>query len=34
VDEYGFPGVAYHEVTNQRSWRTMLDLFQEVLTPA
>ena len=26
----GVPGIEYHEVTNQRSWEAMLDLFREV----
>lgn len=25
----GFPGVAYHRPTDERSWRAMLDLFEE-----
>jgi dienelactone hydrolase len=29
--EFGFPGVAYHELTDQRSWRAMLDVFTEKL---
>jgi dienelactone hydrolase len=26
----GVPGIAYHELTDQRSWEAMLDLFREV----
>ncbi|MDH4074797.1 MAG: dienelactone hydrolase family protein, partial [Acidimicrobiia bacterium] len=26
----GVPGIEYHELTNQRSWEAMLDLFREV----
>lgn len=26
----GMPGIAYHEPTDQRSWRSMLDLFAEL----
>lgn len=29
--ESSFPGVAYHRPTDERSWRAMLDLFDEVL---
>jgi hypothetical protein len=29
--DLGFPGVEYHEPTDRRSWRSMLDLFDEVL---
>jgi dienelactone hydrolase len=28
----GIPGIAYHEPTDRRSWRAMLDLFDETLT--
>jgi hypothetical protein len=27
----GIPGVAYHQPTDERSWRAMLDLFDERL---
>jgi len=27
------PGIAYHEATDRRSWRAMLDLFDEVFGP-
>jgi dienelactone hydrolase len=30
----GFPGVAYHQLTDERSWRAMLDFFDERLGPA
>ena len=30
---YGIPGLEYHELTAARSWRAMLDLFDEVLMP-
>ena len=26
----GMPGIRYHEPTDRRSWRAMLDLFDEV----
>jgi dienelactone hydrolase len=26
----GMKGVEYHELTDQRSWRAMVDVFQEV----
>jgi len=29
----GFPGVAYHQATDERSWRAMLDFFDERLGP-
>jgi len=29
----GFPGVAYHQPTDDRSWRAMLDFFDERLGP-
>jgi dienelactone hydrolase len=29
----GFPGVAYHQPTDERSWRAMLDFFDERLGP-
>ncbi len=29
----GRPGFAYHELTNRRAWRAMLDLFDEVFSP-
>ena len=25
----GFSGIAYHQLTDERSWRAMLDLFEE-----
>ena len=25
-----FPGIAYHEATDRRSWQAMVDLFNEV----
>lgn len=35
VDEFGIPGVAFDEAAERRSWRAMLDLFEERLgTPA
>ena len=30
----GFPGVAYHQPTDARTWRAMLDFFDERLGPA
>ncbi len=30
VDRAAMPGVAYHEATDRRSWRAMVDLFDEV----
>ena len=30
----GIPGVAYHQPTDERSWRAMLDFFDERLGPA
>ena len=33
VDAMGIPGFAYHQKTDERSWRTMRDLFDEVLGP-
>ena len=33
VGQLGRPGFDYHEVTDQRSWRAMLDLFGEVFGP-
>jgi len=30
ADERGMPGLAYHRPTDERSWRAMLDLFDEV----
>ncbi|MDZ4867430.1 MAG: dienelactone hydrolase family protein [Alphaproteobacteria bacterium] len=33
VDAMNIPGFAYHEATDKRSWRTMRDLFDEVLGP-
>lgn len=29
----GMPGIEYHEPTDERSWRAMLDLFDEALGP-
>jgi dienelactone hydrolase len=29
----GFPGIAYHRPTDERSWRAMLDLFDETFGP-
>ena len=31
ADDLGFPGIAYHGPTDARSWRAMLDVFDEVL---
>ena len=31
VDQLGRPGFAYHEATLRRSWRAMIDLFDEVV---
>lgn len=33
VDAMGIPGFAYHQQTDKRSWRSMRDLFDEVLGP-
>ena len=33
ADEHGMPGVAFHGPTDERSWRAMLDLFDEKLGP-
>lgn len=33
ADVSGFPGVAYHQPTDERSWRAMLDFFDERLGP-
>jgi dienelactone hydrolase len=33
IDAYGFPGFAYHPAADRRSWRAMLELFEEVLGP-
>ncbi len=33
IDARGFPGFAYNERADQRSWRSMLDLFRERLDP-
>jgi dienelactone hydrolase len=30
ADRAAFPGVKYHQLTDERSWRAMLDLFDEV----
>lgn len=30
IDTLNFPGFAYHQVADRRSWRAMLDLFDEV----
>jgi len=32
VDQFGIPGVAYNAQADQRSWRSMLQLFDGVLT--
>lgn len=32
ADELGFPGIAYHGPSDARSWRAMLDVFDEVLS--
>ncbi len=32
ADLAAFPGVKYHQPTDERSWRAMLDLFDEVFT--
>ena len=29
ADELGMPGIDYHEPTDERSWRAMIDLFAE-----
>jgi dienelactone hydrolase len=29
ASSFGMPGIAYHEETDKRSWRAMLDLFEE-----
>ncbi len=31
AESIGMPGIRYHEPTDRRSWRAMLDLFDEVL---
>lgn len=33
IDAYKFPGFAYDKKTDERSWRAMRDLFDEVLGP-
>jgi dienelactone hydrolase len=33
ADEHGRAGIAYHRPTDERSWRAMLDLFDERLGP-
>ena len=33
ADQAGFEGVRYHRPTDERSWRAMLDLFEERLLP-
>jgi dienelactone hydrolase len=33
ADVSGMPGVAYHQRTDERSWRAMLDFFAERLGP-
>ena len=33
ADEHGREGIAYHRPTDERSWRAMLDLFDERLGP-
>jgi dienelactone hydrolase len=30
ADQAGLPGLAYHQLSDERSWRAMLDLFTEV----
>jgi dienelactone hydrolase len=30
ADEAGLPGLRYHQPTAERSWRAMLELFDEV----
>ncbi len=30
ASQMGMPGIAYHQLTDERSWRAMLDLFAEV----
>jgi len=32
VDQYAIPGCAYHALADRRSWQSMLQLFDEVLT--
>jgi dienelactone hydrolase len=32
AERAGIPGIAYHEPTDRRSWKAMLDLFDEVFT--
>jgi dienelactone hydrolase len=34
VDELGIPGLAFHADADRRSWRSMLDLFDERLAPS
>src|SRR5262249_16721776 len=33
ADQLGMPGFGAHEPTDERSWRVMLDLFEETLGP-
>ena len=33
ADQVGMPGIAYHGPSDQRSWQTMLSLFEERLAP-
>jgi dienelactone hydrolase len=33
ADQMGMPAIKYHKATDERSWRAMLDLFDEVLGP-
>jgi dienelactone hydrolase len=33
AESVGLPGIRYHEPTDRRSWRAMLDLFDEVFGP-
>ena len=33
ADGLNMPGFAYHEPTDRRSWRAMLDLFDETMGP-
>lgn len=31
ADSFGMPGIKYHELTDKRSWRAMIDLFEETV---
>jgi dienelactone hydrolase len=33
ASSYGMPGIAYDELTDKRSWRAMIDLFDETFGP-